>query len=293
MYKKKAFLMREKLFFLNEMVYLVVNHFFTRAFPILVSVIFLLSGCSDSDDRMPAAEGKIVILMYHRITVDAPANLYERSAAEFEADIKYLIDNNINIISFKDLEDIKRSGKMPQGHSAIICFDDGDRSGYITAMPMLMKYRMNATFFLRADMIGRDSFFTPLEIYYMSNIALPGGIRPFTFGSHGYSHQLLLARKAGFATPEEYNSFLDYEFGVSKKLIETYTPVAVTVFALPFGDGAGDPDIIAAAKRNGYSFIRTSVNGAIDNPGLDLYNIPSLPMLDVTTQDEIGYYLNN
>jgi hypothetical protein len=44
--------------------------------------------------------------------------------------------------------------------------------------------------------------------------------------------------------------------------------------------------------RNGYKFIRTSKWGAIQNAGVNLYAIPSLPMLDTSTPDEIGYYLN-
>jgi len=258
---------------------------------ILFIAILVFSGCS-KDDPIPAEEGKIVVLMYHRISEGAATNLYERSADDFESDLKYLIHNNINVISFTDLESIKESGKMPLGHSAIICFDDGDRSWYTTVMPLLRKYRMKATFFLWAQMMGRDSFLTWKEVGYMSNLAFPGGLKPFTFGSHSYSHQFMLARKAGYSTPDEYNIFLDYELGLSKTLIETYTPGEVKVLALPYGDGAGDPDIISAAQRNGYSFIRTSVNGAIDDPGLDLFSIPSLPMLDQTEQAEIGYYLS-
>lgn len=259
----------------------------------LIIAILVVSGCSRTDDPLPAKEGKIIVLLYHRITEGVASNLYERRAADFEADLKYLINNKIRIISFSDLKRIKESGKMPEGHSAIICFDDGDQSDYITAMPLLMKYKMNATFFLWAEMIGRDSFLTWNEVVYMSYLTFPGGIKPFTFGSHSYSHQFLLRRKESFSTTEEYYSFLDYEFGISKSLIETYTPEEVIVFALPFGDGAGDPDIIAAAQRNGYSFIRTSINGAIDGTDLDLFCIPSLAMLDHTDQEEIGYYLFN
>ena len=127
----------------------------------------------------------------------------------------------------------------------------------------------------------------------MSHYTLPGGNRPFTFGSHSYSHPYLYGRKAGFANDSEYNLFLDYELGESKKLIEIHTSQAVTILALPFGDGAGDPDIIAAADRNGYKFIRTSIYGAIKNPLIDLYSIPSLPILSDTNSDEIGYYLSN
>ena len=259
----------------------------------LIIAILVISGCSRTDDPLPDGEGKIIVLLYHRITEGVASNLYERSAADFEADLKYLKFNKISIISFSDLEIIKESGKMPEGHSAIICFDDGDQSGYITAMPLLMKYRMSATFFLWAEMIARDSFLTWNEVVYMSYLTFPGGIKPFTFGSHSYSHQFLLGRKESFSTTEEYNSFLDYELGISKSLIETYTSEKVGVLALPYGDGAGDQDIIAAAQRNGYSFIRTSINSAIDYPDLDLFCIPSLAMLDQTDQEEIGYYLFN
>jgi hypothetical protein len=258
----------------------------------LIILIMVISGCSRKDDPIPA-EGNIIVLMYHRITEGEASNLYERSAADFESDLKYLINNDINIITFGDLAGIKAAGKMPLGHSAIICFDDGDHSWYTLAMPLLRKYRMTATFFLWAEMMGRDSFLTWKEVVYMSNMAYPDGIKPFTFGSHSFSHQFLFGRKAGFSTMAEYNSFLDYELGISKSLIETYTPVDVTVLALPYGDGAGDADIIAAAQRNGYNFVRTSINGAIKDIDMDLYSIPSLPMLDVTEPDEIGYYLNN
>ena len=258
----------------------------------VIIILLLFSGCS-KEDSVPEEEGKVIVLMYHRITNGESSNLYERSAADFESDLKYLIHNKINVISFLDLEKIKTSGEMPAGHSAIISFDDGDHSLYTTAMPLLRKYRMCATFFLWTAMVGRDSFLKWHEITYMSHIILPGGIKPFTFGSHSCSHQYLHTLRESFSTPEEYNAYLDYEFGISRTLIESHTPAPVSVFSLPFGDGAGEQDIIAAARRNRYSVVRTSVWGAIDNTGFDLYSIPSLPMLDTTNPEEIGYLLNN
>jgi len=66
----------------------------------------------------------------------------------------------------------------------------------------------------------------------------------------------------------------------------------VEVFALPYGDGAGDADIITAAQRNGYKFIRTSIYGTFDDPDADLFELPSLPILSGTQSDEIGYLLS-
>lgn len=258
-----------------------------------ILLVFLsFNRCSKPEEPLPEWEGNIIILMYHRIVDGEAANLYERSLEDFEADLKYLIDNNINIISFNDLENISASGKMPNGHSAILTFDDGDHSWYKLVRPLLLKYRMKATFFLWTYMIGHDSFLTWDEVEDMSYYTTGRGERPFTFASHTYSHAYLLQRKAGFGTISEYNNFLDYELRESKKLIESHVPGTISVLSLPYGDGAGDQDIISAAKRNGYKFIRTSVWGAIGDPTVNLFAIPSLPVLDATTQDLIGYYLN-
>jgi peptidoglycan/xylan/chitin deacetylase (PgdA/CDA1 family) len=266
---------------------------FTRKsiFCFLAVIIIILSGCKE--DPVPAEKGRIVVLLYHRITEEVPSNLYERNITDFESDIKYLINNNIKIISFDDLSIIKESGTMPDGHSAIISFDDGDRSGYDLVLPVLRKYQMKATFFLWIEKIDQDTYFTSSEVKLMSNYMLPGGTRPFTFGSHTYTHQYLLVRKTTFTTDEEYNSFLDYELGESRRIIELLTPNDVKALALPFGDGAGDNEIIAAAQRNGYSFIRTSVHSAIKDPDIDMFNIPSVPILNNTLSEEIGYYLEN
>ena len=129
------------------------------------------------------------------------------------------------------------------------------------------------------------------EVENASHYQSKGGIRPFTFGSHSYSHTYLYDSRNRYETLDEYREFRDYEIGVSREIIEQYTPGEVNVFSLPFGNGAGDPEIIAAAQRNGYKFIRTSLWSAIDNTNLDLMVIPSLPMLDSTEPDLIGYYL--
>lgn len=254
-------------------------------------VTSFLYGCNKNEDTLPGHDGKIIVLMYHRITEGEATNLYERSADDLNADLVYLKINNIKLIDFEDLNNIIESGQMPHENSAIITFDDGDCSWYLTALPILKKHQVKATFFLWAEKIGKDSFLTWQEVQYMSHYQLPGGKRPFTFGSHGFSHQYLLQRRSGYSSLDEYRSFLDYEMGISKQLIEQYTPGEVTVFSLPFGDGAGDPEIKDAALKNGYKFIRTSRYGPVTNSEKDLLNIPSLPILDNTSPEEIGFYL--
>jgi peptidoglycan/xylan/chitin deacetylase (PgdA/CDA1 family) len=263
-----------------------------RIFLFCTAICFMLNaGCSREDEPEPEEPGSIIVLMYHRIVKGEASNLYERSLEDLEADLKYLNENNVKVISFSDLEALSASGTMPEGNSVIITFDDGDSSWYTLVRPLLLKYQMKATFFLWTYMMGRDSFLTWEEVEDMSHYMSKGGEKPFTFGSHTYSHTYLLMNKSGFATAAEYNSFLDYEFSRSKDIIEEHIPGLVTILSLPYGDGAGDPEIISAAERNGYKFIRTSTWGAIENPNQDLFVIPSLPMLDSTEPELIGQYL--
>ena len=255
-------------------------------------LLLISTGCSDFEDNN-IREGRIIILMYHRLTNGEPANLYERSADDFEKDLKYLIANNINVLDFNNLESYITKGEMPAQNAAIITFDDGDYSWYTLARPLLLKYGMKATFFLWTGIIGSNSFLSWNEVEYMGNYMKENGTRPFTFGSHSFSHPYLLGKRSSFDNPNEYESFLNYELRESKKMIEEHIPDRVTVFALPYGDGAGDDIITYAAARNGYRMIRTSRYGAIENASVNLFNLPSLPMLDDTMSETIGDYLGN
>ena len=184
------------------------------------------AGCSSDEDILPAQPGNVIVLMYHRIVNGPATNLYERSASDLEDDLKFLKANSINVIPFSDLEQILSDGQMPAGNSAILTFDDGDHSWYSIVKPLLLKYKMKATFFLWTYMIGHDSFINWTEVEEMSYYTTEEGEHPFTFGSHSYSHVYLLQSRASFETEEEYNAFLDYQLGVSKEMIEAHTPGA-------------------------------------------------------------------
>ncbi len=270
------------------------SRFFLRLLTILFSLTALLvnGGCDRLTDPEPVDNPRVVILMYHRITAGDPGNLYERSAAEFEKDLAYLRDHNIKVIDFDELGAVVAGERKLTTHAAVITFDDGDHSWYTLAMPLLKRYRMKATFFLWTAQMGRNSFLSWEEISLMSNCTYEGGVRPFSFGSHTMSHQFLLEMKQALGGGEAYDEYLDEELGGSKRLIDKHIAGVVEALALPFGDGAGDPDIIAAARRNGYRFIRTSERNVTGTPATDLFRLPSLPLLDDTYQGVIGDYLD-
>jgi len=251
----------------------------------------LLASCTRLPEPEPVDNPRVVILMYHRITEGEAGNLYERSSSDFESDLIYLQAHNIRVINFNELAAVVSGQEELTAHAAVITFDDGDHSWYTLASPLLKKYRMKATFFLWASKMDMNSFLTWDEVKQMSSYTFDGGVRPFSFGSHTMSHQYLATMKAALGGGEAFRTYLDEELGGSKVLIDRNIYGKVEALALPFGDGAGDADIIAAAQRHGYSFIRTSVRNVTGTPGTDLFSLPALPMLDDTDQALIGNYL--
>ncbi len=260
-----------------------------RIVPCTLLILILLAGCSRQPD--PVIPGKVIILMYHRITAGEPSNDYERSVADFEDDLAWLHEKNIRIINFAELGKIVAGEEELTTDAAIITFDDGDHSWHTLAIPLLKQYRMKATFFLWTSKMDMNSFLTWKEVELISHYMGENGETCFEFGSHTASHQYLLTMKSALGAGAAFNAWLDEELGGSKRLIESHIGGSIKAMSLPFGDGAGDADIIAAAQRNGYSYIRTSEWNVTGTPGTDLYRLPSLPILDDTSTDLIGTYL--
>lgn len=197
--------------------------------------VVLLASLGFLPFRVSADEG-IPILMYHHFTEGEDVNSVTVSKEAFEAQMNYLYENGYEAISFKRLEDYIDGKLENNGKMVVITMDDGYRSNYTIAYPILKKYGLKATQFTivsgiegLTDNIFRHGRFkgghsSIEEMNEMKDI--------FEFQSHTYDRHLLVEDK----------SVLAYDFieGIRKDLsqadeILTREGFFQYVFSYPFG----------------------------------------------------------
>jgi peptidoglycan/xylan/chitin deacetylase (PgdA/CDA1 family) len=151
---------------------------------------------------------------------------------------------------------------------------------------------MPATFFLTTEWIETDDFMTWSEVWLMSGLINEFGQRMFKMGSHSSSHPYLQQSAGNFGTHEEYLTFLRTELNDSKNWIVDVTGQPDIFISLPYGDGANNQDIINIAIESGYSGIRTSMWNSFTIDEMNLFALPSIPILYDSSIDIIENYYN-
>jgi peptidoglycan/xylan/chitin deacetylase (PgdA/CDA1 family) len=137
------------------------------------------------------------------------------------------------------LDSLDRNGRVPADW-VVLTFDDGNRSDYVHALPLVKDSGFSATFFVGGDRIGADGGVEPAMLAEMATDGME-------IGSHGMTHRFLTTLDE---TEEED------ELGRSKELLERVSGVEVRVFAPP-GGRIGRRGM-AALRKLTYSAVCTS-----------------------------------
>jgi peptidoglycan/xylan/chitin deacetylase (PgdA/CDA1 family) len=173
-----------------------------------------------------AEETVIPILTYHNFTKDIGSS-YSINIIEFEKQMNYLATHNYSVISLSELLKGLKNGPLPPKPVAIT-IDDGFKSTFTLAYPVLKKYNFPATLFIYTDFIEKNSnSLTWEEIKEMTENNLE-------IGSHTLSHCNLLQYKEN----ENYKNYLariKKEIFLSKEILENKIGGKVKFFAYPYG----------------------------------------------------------
>jgi len=204
-----------------------------------------------------AQETIIPILTYHNFTTEESSS-YRINIDKFTQQMDYLATNGFSVISISQLlENISNNTLPPK--PVVITIDDGYKSTYTLAYPILKKYHFPANLFIYTDFIEKNSHsLTWEEIKEMEE-------NNFEIGSHTISHCNLLKPATG-ETDESYLKRIKREIFLSKEILSKKIEKEVQFFAYPYG--VYDSKIKQLAVQAGYQGI-VNVNSMNNNTNPD------------------------
>jgi len=201
----------------------------------------------------------IPILTYHRFAEDCSSPLCMPTET-FERQMKYLKENGYHVITAEELLSFLEYRQGLPKKSVLITMDDGYRSVYDIAYPILTKYGFTATLFIYTDFVGVSKMAVTWD--QLKEMHAKG----FAIGSHTIHHSDLTNPKDG-ETEQEYIARVKEELYGSKKIMDQKLGQDTYFLAYPFG--RYDQQSIQIARDAGYKMamsVKRGGNAFFANP---------------------------
>jgi peptidoglycan/xylan/chitin deacetylase (PgdA/CDA1 family) len=187
-----------------------------------------------------------IIFCYHLLVDKVRYPGTEITPAAFEAQMKELKDRGITVIPMQDLLAWKRGEKNIPPRCAVITFDDGYKSQYEVAWPIMKKYGYPFTMFIytegvRGGSLGGGGAITWEQLADMRDNGVDLEAHSATHQDLREGHTITLASPGGKKTRTkltgpQYEQWVQGEVVGSKQLLEQRLGIKVNCFAVPFGN---------------------------------------------------------
>ena len=196
----------------------------------------------------------VPVLCYHHIS-KTMRNAYSVTPKVFEKQIRYLYRKGFRTISPSLLVDYIKGKRVNMPLKPIlITFDDGLKSQYKYAYPILKKYSFTGVFFIYPSaIISKKRVFRRLHMTKSMIKALHKN--GMYIESHSYYHPLM------HREDDRINSI---QFRASKRWLEKLINKKVEFFAYPFG--SYNKKVMSLGAKNGYKGLFT-INGSSNSIG--------------------------
>ena len=219
----------------------------------------------------------IPILCYHRFapSCDSPLCM---PADVFENQMKYLKENGYRVIGPEELLDFLDYRKAVPQKAVMISIDDGYRSVYNVAYPILKKYGFGATLFIYIDYVGVSS--KALTWDQLRELKREG----FYIGSHSVAHSDLSKQKSN-EDGKAYLARLKKEIFRSKEIIDQKLGQDTLIFSYPFG--RRNQTVVSLSREAGYKIAVT-----VDRGGNPFFADPFLIKRDQILKRDMNRFVS-
>ena len=224
-----------------------------------------------------------IIFCYHLLVDKVRYPGTEITPAAFEAQMKELKDRGITVISMQDLLAWKRGEKNIPPRCAVITFDDGYKSQYEVAWPILKKYGYPFTMFIytegvRGGALGGGGAITWEQLADMRDNGVDIEAHSATHQDLREGHTITLASPGGKKTRTkltgpQYEQWVQNEVVGCKQLLEQRLGIKINCFAVPFGNY--NEHVKELARNAGYEA---------------MFTVYGQPITFTSAMDSIGRY---
>ncbi len=233
--------------------------------PLLALIFVLLAALAlHAQEVVPPAEDptipddgvRVAILGYHEFSETQTETAMRIRTSKFRKQMEVIRQLGITVISLEDFMAWKNGDRQIPEKSILITLDDGWKSVYTDAFPILREFGYPFTLYLYKNYVdgGGRALTTPM----IREMMKAGG----TIGSHSVSHPLpsnvKSHRRKG---PDEYDVFLRKELGESKRFLESNFTQPVTTYAYP--GGFFTEEMLTLGDEFGYTHMFTVQPGKV------------------------------
>ncbi|MGP4115730.1 polysaccharide deacetylase family protein [Levilactobacillus zymae] len=223
----------------------------------------------------------IMVFCYHRILGDnwttriirglsTNSQLHEFNvpADQFTAQMKYLHDHHVKVISAETMVKMVRNDQPIHGKYAVLSFDDIDRTVIDHAVPVMNRYKFPFTTFIITGNTGRYREGTQLATWSQIRAAEKASQGRMTLGLHTHNLHYLNSHMEPIFMQPHYTGKFERDFAVSKQELKAHTGVTGNSFAFPYGAGTDAIDAFLARQR--LTWVATLDSGIVtDNTDLN------------------------
>ena len=206
-----------------------------------------------------------IIFCYHRLVDKVRYPGTEITPPMFEAQMKELKDRGITVIGLQDLLAWKRGDKNIPPRCAVITFDDGWKSQYEVAWPIMKKFGYTFTMFIYTEgvaggSLGGGQAITWEQLADMRDNGIDIEAHTATHQDLREGHTIMVMEPGGKRTKKkltgaDYEQWLHNEVVGCKQLFEQRLGIRVNCFAVPFG--TYNEHVKEVARNAGYEAMFT------------------------------------
>ena len=198
----------------------------------------------------PSGYQTVTILCYHRFGPNKSKMVL--TPDNFDAQMAYLKKHDYRIIPLSSIHSFLRGEAALPQRAVVITIDDGYRSSYDIAYPILKKFNYPATMFIYSDFAGSKDALGVAQMKEMIESGLVD-IQP-----HSKTH-MSMAKRLANESNEAYRKRIDEEIRIPGLQIRKGLGLPLHTFAYPYGES--NEFMISQLKNAGYSAGVTVVAG--------------------------------